>query len=160
VQIEKNTMVKFEFVMRDQNDSIIEASDTDAPPEYVHGYNILIPGLEEALDGKTEGDAFSVSIPPEKAYGLHNSEMLAIVPKKEIPMDYEYYEGAFFDAVNENGETIKLRVKEITETDVILDGNHFLAGQTLKYQISIMETREATKEEIEAAKRGTPAMMN
>ena len=71
MQIADNRVVTLAYTLKDNDDNIIDKSD-DGSFCYLHGARNIIPGLENALTGKTTGEELSVSIPPEEAYGLRD----------------------------------------------------------------------------------------
>ena len=124
--------------------------------EYLHGAENIIPGLEEALAGKTAGDTFDVVIPSEKAYGDRDEDEIDNVPLSEFALDTSDIQvGEELEIWNDEDEDIfEATVLEITDTHVKLDFNHPLAGKTLHYEGQVVAVREATAEELEM---GVPA---
>jgi len=119
--------------------------------EYLHGANNLIEGLEEALEGKQEGDNFAISIKPEKGYGSYDEEDVDTVPIDEFGMDVSDLEvGEEIELWNEEDQQLfEAVVTEITDKHIKLDFNHPLAGKTLHYELQVIEVRNATEEEID-----------
>lgn len=148
MEIDRNSHVTFEYVLRNENRELIESSRTDDPPTYIHGYRQIIAGLERRMAGRKMNDRFSVTVPPEEGYGLRDEGLAVNVPLSEIPPEVALYEGASFDAVNEQGHEIRLYIKEITDEEVVLDANHPMAGMTIHYDITIKDVRHATEEEL------------
>ena len=72
VQIDNKKVVAIHYTLKDNSGQVIDSSDGSDPLYYLHGFGNIISGLEEALNGKTKGDKISVSVPPEKAYGVYN----------------------------------------------------------------------------------------
>jgi FKBP-type peptidyl-prolyl cis-trans isomerase SlyD len=100
------------------------------------------------MEGKTSGDVFSAAVPPEDAYGLRNPENTQRVPVKHL-----VYKGRL-----RAGEVAQLNTREglrpVTVTKVgrhsaEVDTNHPLAGQTLTFDIEIVEVRAASPEELD-----------
>ena len=103
---------------------------------YLHGHRNLIPGLEEALEGREEGEAFQAHVPAEKAYGPHDPEGVQVVP------------GAQFYAQDMEGNPMPLTVVAVEGEEVTVDFNHPLAGKDLDFQVEVVKVREATPEEL------------
>ena len=80
MQIEDKRVVTLAYTLKDSDDNVIDKSD-DGSFCYLHGASNIIPGLENALTGKTSGEELSVSIPPEEAYGVRDNEKIQTVPR-------------------------------------------------------------------------------
>lgn len=124
------------------NDEEFDSSQGREPLEFVVGAGMVIPGFEAAVEGKSKGDKVSVSIPPEKAYGLHNDEMVIIVPRSEVPDNIEPEEGMWLQIALDEGE-VDVVMTRVTDKEVELDGNHPLAGETLHFSIEIVDIKPA-----------------
>lgn len=108
------------------------------PLEFTIGEGMLIPGFEEAVVGKNEGDKVTVVIKPENAYGLHNEELVALVPRAEVPEHITPEVGMMLQVNTEEGE-LEVMITHVDEEEVELDGNHPLAGQTLTFNIELVK---------------------
>ncbi len=148
MKIDRNSFVVFEYVLRNEEGELIEASRVDNPPSFIFGYQMLIPGLEKRMKNHEAGDKFDVSLIAEEAYGQRDEGLVVTVPRMEIPEEVPLSVGSTFDAVNDRGEQIKLTVHDITSEEVVLDANHPLAGQALQYEITVREVRPATEDEL------------
>ncbi len=104
-------------------------------------------GLENALEGKAVGDKFEVRVKPEEAYGEYNENMVQRVPKDVFQGVDELVVGMRFIADTDIGP-LPVVITEVAENDVVVDGNHMLAGQELLFSVEVVATREATLEEI------------
>ncbi len=145
--IAKDRMVSIDYTLKDKDGKIIDSSKDSDALEYLHGYGNLIKGLEKELEGKTEGDTFSVVIPPAEAYGEYNKELVLNVPKEQFDTDVEIEPGMQFQANMAGGGQI-VTVTAVTEKEVTVDANHPLAGQTLYFDVKVVAVREATPEEL------------
>jgi len=149
LKVADNVVVSLDYVLTIDGDREIDRSDKDAPMEYLHGSNNIIPGLESELTGLAVGDEKEVIVQPESGYGERDPDGVT-----------EFSRDTFPDSLNlEIGESIKMRDKEsgesfqayVTElhTDtVLLDFNHPLAGETLHFHIKIAGLRQPTSEEL------------
>jgi len=148
VKIENKKVVTIHYTLSDKNGQVLDTSDGSDPLHYLHGYGNIIPGLEEALKGKTNGDKITVSIPPEKAYGMYNEKDKLQVNKSQFEGIDEIKIGMDIQTRTQDG--IKMyRVEKIFGDTVILDGNHALAGETLNFEVEVMDVRDASEEELE-----------
>jgi FKBP-type peptidyl-prolyl cis-trans isomerase SlyD len=128
----------------------------DEPSEiaFVFGYAALLPALESALEGVPQGARKTVTLKPEDAFGQRDPKAVLEVLRDEFPDDVT--EGDVFDA-EEAGEQpgsvspVLLRVLELTPDSVILDRNHPLAGQKVRFDVEVVEVRPAEPSEISAA---------
>ncbi len=148
-----DTWVRIEYELRDGRGNVLEK--TEEPVEFVYGYSDLLPALEAALEGMTSGDAVNVSIPPEDAYGTRDEASVFKVERTEFPDDAELEVGDEFVAEGEDGTRLTMRVEEVEEEFVVVDANHPLAGETLNFQVRVLEARPATDDEMLAAKAET-----
>lgn len=148
MEIDRNSHVTFDFILRNEAGELIEASETGNPPFYIHGYGQLLPGLEKHMKGHKVGDKFDVDVPAKFGYGERDENLIVTVPVSEVPEDAGVAVGQTFDAVNDHGHKIKLTVKEVNDKEVTMDANHPLAGVDLKYEISVQAMRPATEEEL------------
>jgi FKBP-type peptidyl-prolyl cis-trans isomerase SlyD len=128
-------------------DQVLDSSAGKDPLPYLHGYNNIVPGLEEALTGKPVGEKLQVAVSPDKGYGERNEEMTQTVPREQLPDDIQT--GAQLSAQAQDGQAIPCWVAEVREKDVDIDFNHPLAGQTLNFEVEVVSVRDASPEEIE-----------
>ena len=148
MQITTNHVVTLNYTLKDNDDNILDKSD-DSSFCYLHGASNIIPGLENALAGKVSGDAFSVTIQPEEAYGIHDEAKAQEVPRSMFPPEQEIQAGMQFNAQGPDGHAVVVTVKQVEGDTVTVDGNHPLAGVTLNFEVIVMDIRDATAEELE-----------
>ena len=124
----------------------IDSSREREPMVFLHGHGFLVQGLEDALVGKAVGEQFEVSVPAEKAYGERYDNLVQAVPKSMFEgMEIEV--GMAFRATTDDGEQ-SVMVIDMTDDEVIVDGNHPLAGVDLTFDVEILSLRDATPDEI------------
>ena len=154
--IEPNCRVVLDYTLRDSADEVIDASEgVDGEPiVYVHGYGMIVPGLERALVGLAAGDTKDVVLLPEEAFGERDEELVIEVDRAEMPRPREIEVGDELVAESSEGDEAVMRVVSVSEDAVVLDGNHPLAGETLRYSVIIREVRRATDEELAVAASG------
>ncbi len=146
MKIEKNVVVSLAYQVKTEEGVVVDQSTVDAPLDYLHGHNNLIVGLEKALEGKVEGDKFSITVTPEEAYGEHMDEMVQRVPANVFQGVDQIEVGMRFLADTDQGP-IPVEVTEVDGDEVVVDGNHMLAGQTLDFDVEVVALRAATEEE-------------
>ena len=108
--------------------------------EYTQGAGQIIIGLERALEGKNAGDKVSVDIAAKDAYGKVNKEAFRRVPRTAIQNIEQMHVGDLVGA-SANGHTFRAKITEITDTEVVLDFNHPLAGKTLHFDVEIVSVK-------------------
>lgn len=145
--ISENTVVLFDFTLTDGGGARIDSSEGDDPVAYLHGTGAIVPGLEVAFEGKSQGDTFQVTVPPADGFGERDEALMEVVPREEFEDSAELEVGMQFRVPTDDGESI-VTVMEVSDDEVSLDGNHELAGMTLNFDVVIREVRKATPEEI------------
>ncbi|MGB5474119.1 MAG: peptidylprolyl isomerase [Gammaproteobacteria bacterium] len=148
MQIANNRVISIAYTLKDNDDNIIDQSD-DGSFCYLHGASNIIPGLEDALTGKTAGEELSVSIPPEQGYGVREAERVQSVPREMFPADQEIQPGMQFHAQGPDGQAIVVMIAKVEDDTITVDGNHPLAGVQLNFDVRVIDIREATPEELE-----------
>lgn len=146
--------VAFSYRLTNAEDGtlLFEAKE-NAPDVMVYGTTQeIIPGLIAALKGLGEGDKFSVTLPPEVAFGERIEENEMELEKEIFMRDGELAEevvvGAELPMMTQQGFTVRGKILDITDTIVRMDFNHPFAGMTVKYDGKIVEVRDATVEEL------------
>ena len=147
MQISKNKVATFDFTVTSESGETLDSSKESGPFSYVHGIGYLVPGLESAMEGKSSGERFSITIPPAQGYGEWDEGLLQVIPKSVFDKVEDLQVGHQIQIEDPNGTRI-VSVTEIDEDGVTLDGNHPLAGVTLNFDIAIVDVRDATEEEL------------
>ncbi len=147
--IADKSVVGIHYLLKSEQGELLDGSDEGEPLLYLHGFNNIVSGLEEALTGKEVGDQINVVVPPEKAYGEIKQEMMGKVPLSAFEGMGELKPGMRFDAEGEEGRRIMVEIEEIGEEEVTVNGNHPLAGETLHFDVTIDSIREATQKELD-----------
>jgi len=145
--IEKNQVVLFHYSVSDEQGNIVESSRDGQPNAYLHGHGGIIQGLEEALEGREAGDTFSVTIPPEKAYGPRKADAIQRVPVKHLIGAKRWKKGMVAQVQTEQGRRYVV-VAKVGLKFADVDTNHPMAGKTLTFDIEIIEVRAADPEEL------------
>lgn len=146
--IQKGKVVGLAYTLKSASGEVMDQSEASEPLVYLHGYNNLIPGLEAALEGKDVGFKSKVEIPPDQAYGQRHESLLQVVDKSAFPAGAELEVGMRFHAHGADGSDMSIMIAKIDGSNVHIDGNHPLAGQTLFFDVEVMSARDATADEI------------
>jgi FKBP-type peptidyl-prolyl cis-trans isomerase SlyD len=148
MQIAKDTVVTVSFELKDRQGQVLEKAGSLL--SYLHGgYDGIFPLVEEALNGKSVGDRCSVQLEPDDAFGEYDETLLRVEPRNIFPNNVTVgmqFEGGAEDADAE--DYILYTVTDVTDDQVVVDGNHPLAGMALDFNCTVMEVRPATEEEL------------
>lgn len=150
MQIEKNKVVTFHYRLSEAgNDEALESSHDRDPLAYLHGRGTILKGLEQALEGKQNGDQVNVSLPPEQAYGPRREDAQQRIPIKHLILgkNKKLRVGQIV-AVNTQQGQREATIVKVGRFNVDVDSNHPLAGKTLVFDVEIVDVRDATEEEI------------
>ena len=148
MHIEARKVVTLNYTLTDNEGNVIDQS-TDSSFAYLHGASNIIPGLENALAGKSAGDSLNVSVEPSEAYGERDPEKTQSVPRNMFPEDTEIEVGMQFHAQGPGGETLVVTIAGIEGDTITVDGNHPLAGIPLNFAVEVIEVRDASEEELD-----------
>lgn len=145
-RVARDKVVSVTYIIHDQNDEIFEY--TDLPVSYLHGgHSDLFEKIEQALEDKAVGDEVDVTLTPAEAFGPHDPGLTFTDDIDNVPPELRRV-GAQLEAQNAQGDVMQFRVTDISEDKLTVDGNHPLAGQTVKFHVTVKEIREPTPEEL------------
>jgi FKBP-type peptidyl-prolyl cis-trans isomerase SlyD len=146
MKIEKDTVVTVRYKVAEANGKLIEESRE--PMVYLHGgYDNTLPKIEEALEGKEPGAEVSLQLKPLDAFGVRDESLVRTISKKDFPPGVKV--GGQLEGVTDSGQPHIFHVMKIKGDQVMLDGNHPLAGRELRFHLKVMAVRKATAEEIQ-----------
>lgn len=157
MQISKDIVVAFHYVLRDASGKEIESSRARGTPQYyLHGHSQIVPGLETALEGRQEGDKLRQMVPADLGYGPREDKEVR-VPLKRLKAIKPLRVGSMLTVDMPEGRRVAT-VRKIGHSVVDLDLNHPLAGQDLDFDVEIVEVRAATEEELAHGHAHPPGM--
>jgi len=164
MKIQKNTIVSLRYKLTDAQNNVIE--EPDSPMIYLHGgYEGTFPKIEALVDGQDIGYEATIQLEPNEAFGEYDPELLKIEPRARFPEPLEV--GMQFEGVpdadaesddaaqaasveeDEDAEPLIYTVTDVADNQVVLDGNHPLAGMALRFWVQVEDVRAATEDEIE-----------
>lgn len=148
MKIQDKNVVNIKYTLTDNDKNIIDKSE-DGSFAFLIGAGNIIPGLENALIGKAQGDKFDVSIDPTDAYGEYNKDLIHKVPRAQFPPDMDIEAGMQFQGQTPDGQMTVVKVTEVQGDDVFVDNNHPLAGVQLNFAVEVTGIREASATELE-----------
>jgi FKBP-type peptidyl-prolyl cis-trans isomerase SlyD len=147
MKVAKNTVVSFHYDLFNTSDEIIESTKNGDPTLALIGAKNMITGLEQALMGKNERENLEVTLEPYQGYGVRDEEKTQRVPAKYLKHEGKLRKGQIVRVDSNQGMKV-CTVLKVGKFSVDLDMNHPLAGQTIRYQVTIEQVRAATDDEI------------
>lgn len=147
MQATKDTVVSFHYTLLNGAGEEIETSRNGDPSLFLFGHNAVLPGVEEALEGKSAGDKLTVTLAPEHAFGVRKTDM-----EQRVPVKYLKHEGKM-----KPGQTVRINTEQgmrsgtvikVGKFNVDVDMNHPLADQTVNFDIEVMDVRAASADEV------------
>ena len=150
--IAADKVVTFHYRLSEPGQAPFEDSYGGMPVVYLQGHSYMLPGLEEALTGRQAGDKFTVTLPPEKAYGLRKDDAVQRISVKHLVnpgnKKINYRPGMVVQVNSDHGPQDVTVVKAGLKT-VDIDTNHPLAGKTVSFEVEVVDVRDATAEELQ-----------
>lgn len=149
MKIAQDKVVTIHYSLKNEAGEQLESSFNSEPLAYLHGHHNLIVGLEKELQEKEAGTKLSVSVPPEDAYGMPDDKLIEKVPSEMFGDEATLEVGMQFHAQSANGDPYVVSITAIDGNMVEVDGNHPFAGQTLHFEVEVLEVRDASAEELD-----------
>lgn len=146
--IKEGTVVSLAYTLTDNAGEEIDKADKSEPFEYLHGVGQIVPGLEKALAGLLVGAKKKVQVSPAEGYGEVEPQLRTKASRNQFPPGADMQVGMRFAAEVGPGQQIVFTVTEVKGEDIMLDGNHPLAGVTLNFDVEVLGIRAATAEEM------------
>lgn len=122
-----------------QDGTVFDTSVERGPLRFTIGEEQVIPGFEQAIVGMSPGDSKTVTVPADEAYGPHREELVAAVDRAKFPTTVQPEIGQELTVRQADGQLFEVKVIEVSESNVVLDANHPLAGEDLNFEISLVE---------------------
>ena len=143
MQITKHSVVSFHYTLNDADGKLLDTSAGREAFDYIHGGGMIVPGLEEKLEGLKAGDSLLAVVEADKGYGEIDPQLL-----QRIPLDKFGGQAVEAGMQFQTPDNRVWSVMEVTDSEVMLNGNHPLAGVTLHFNVEITAVREATPDEL------------
>jgi FKBP-type peptidyl-prolyl cis-trans isomerase SlpA len=136
-KVDVNSTVTVNYTGKLEDGSVFDSSLNEGrePLTATLGQGNLIPGFEKGLLEMQEGDKKTINIPSDQAYGTRREELIAEVPRDRVPEGVEV--GQMLQTITQQGP-MNVVVKEVNESNVILDANHPLAGKDLIFELEVI----------------------
>lgn len=148
MNVEQGKVVSIDYTLKNSEGEVLDTSEGREPLPYLHGAGNIIPGLEAALDGKSSGDQVKAVIEPEQAYGVRDENQVGKVARSDLEGVGDISIGTQLQAQTPEGPRIVV-VTDMDDETVTIDANHPLAGETLHFDVTVGDIRDATAEEVE-----------
>lgn len=147
MQIGKDSVVSFHYRLKEADGDIFEDSHDGDPVLYLHGQRGMLPGLEEALTGRSKGDTFETTLTPEQGYGPRKEGAVQRISKKHLLTKGKLVPNTVVRLNTGQGAQEAILLK-VGLKSVDIDANHPLAGKTLTFAVTVVDVRTATTEEL------------
>jgi len=141
-QVKEGDVVKVHYTGKLTNGEQFDSSVGREPLEFTVGAGQMIKGFDAAMPGMNLGEKKTINIAPEDAYGPRVEEAIIEFPKENVPADMILEPGMPLTLSNQAGQPVPVIVVEVKDDVIILDANHFLAGQELIFDIELVEIAE------------------
>lgn len=138
-QVKQGDVVKVHYTGKLVSGDKFDSSEGREPLEFTVGAGQMIKGFDAAMPGMEVGDKKTVNIPAADAYGEKDPTAIIEFPKDNVPADMKLEQGMQLTLSNQEGQPFPVVVTEIKEDIIVLDANHFLAGQELVFDIELVE---------------------
>ena len=147
MKIAKDSVVRFHYTVSEVGQEPIESSKDREPLAIMIGHGNIIPGLENAMQGREAGDSFGVDVAAADAYGERRDGLTQRVPKKHFGNQRLVPGQQVVLQTNFGPRAVTIQKVGMSVVDV--DLNHPMAGKDLHFDVEIVDVREASPEEIE-----------
>ena len=129
---------------------LVESTEGREPILFLFGDRSVLAALQTALDGKSVGDNVQVDISHDKAYGRHYPDKIQRLPRKRIDggKQQSFRVGQVINIDLGQGRHQNASVVKVGKFNLDIDTNHPLAGQDLRFDVTIEQVRPATDAEI------------
>lgn len=146
--IKEGSVVSMTYRLTNTAGEELDSAEKASPFSYLHGHGQIVPGLERELEGLAVGTSKKVVVSPVDGYGEFEPELQTVARRDQFPADQPLEVGMRFAADVGQEQPVVFMVMSVEGNDVTLDGNHPLAGETLHFDVEILEVRDATEEEL------------
>ena len=138
-QAKSGDTVKVHYTGTLSDNTELDSSQGGEPLSFTIGQNMVIPGFENGVVGMKVGESKKVTIPADQAYGPYNNELVAAVPRSQVPPELDVSVGMVLQVRSTEGGLARAIVRDVSENEITLDLNHPLAGQDLTFEIELVE---------------------
>lgn len=148
IEADRHVTIRYAIYEDGQNEATPGAEEL--MDTYVHGYGQVFPALEQGLEGELAGAHVSLIAEPGDAFGEYEADGVFEIEKEGLEGADALSAGEEIVASGPDGD-ILMRVVEVRDETLLVDTNHPLAGKRVRFEVDIVEVRQATEDEIEEA---------
>ena len=154
IDTNKYVSLSYDLTVGEENEQeLMEQATAEQPLQFIFGTNTMLPAFEKNLEDLSEGDSFDFTLTSEEGYGDYDEANIIDLPKNIFEVDGKIdeemlFEGNTLPMMDSNGNRLMGSVVSVGESDVTMDFNHPLAGETLHFKGNVLSVREASAEEI------------
>ena len=131
--------VKVHFTGKTENGEVFASSQGQEPLEFQIGDGSVLPGVEKAVQGMSQGESKTITLPPPEGFGEQNDSLILTVDRSQFPEDFEPKDGMELQVPQPDGSVVFFKILKVMEEKVQLDANHPLAGKTLSFELELLE---------------------
>jgi len=146
--VKEDTIVSLDYTLKVDGE-VVDTSEGNEPIQFIQGRGQIIPGLESELNGMAVGDSKEVVVPPSRGYGDVDEKAFANIPRKEFPSNIPLEKDIKLQLRDDEGNILDAYIVNVKEKSVRLNFNHPLAGKDLHFDVTVVDLREATEEELD-----------
>ncbi len=136
---EKGNKVKVHYKGKLKDGTTFDTSEGKTPLEFTIGEGQLIPGFENGVIGLTEGESKEINLSPEDGYGERQEQLVGKIPRQKLPETIDPKVGMRLQSQTPEGQTFVVKVIDVSDNDITIDGNHELAGKDLVFEVELVE---------------------
>ena len=138
-QAKSGDTVKVNYTCRTADGPVFDSNQDDEPLKFQLGAGQLIRGFEQSIFGMQPGERKTVDLQPEEAYGERREDMVMAIERANIPTDVDLEVGRRLYLHRQDGQPVEVTLTEVTESQVVVDANHPLAGHAVTFDIELVE---------------------
>ena len=155
MKVSPDTVVRLAYRLYDSSGDLVDEVRAESPIEFVHGYAQVLPGLDGAIDGVAEREGCVAQLLPELAFGERSEEAMLEIDRHDFPGGADVQVGDEVLVSGPGGIEVPMPIVALTEALMLVDLNHPLAGQSVRFEIDVLTVRAATDEQIDAVQAET-----
>ena len=144
MQITQGDTVKIHYVgTLDNGEEFDNSYKREEPIQFEAGIGRMIKGFDDGIIGMRVGDKKTINLTPEMAYGERITDAIQEVPRSNFPPDFQVEIGSIVEGRNESGMPLTAVIQGENDENIILDFNHPLAGQSLNFDVEVVDIQRA-----------------
>ena len=139
MRVETGHRIRVHYTGKLTDGSVFDSSKGKEPLEFVVGAGQMIPGFDAGVVGMEIGEERTLTLPPEEAYGFRDEEMVFSFPRSMLPKGYSPVIGEMLRMTSNEGAPLRVTIRKVEGEQVLLDANHFLAGESLIFTVKLVD---------------------